>query len=161
MLPWLRLLRISSRTRASRPSAFTLIEVVVAIAVVSTALIACVALNSTSLATLRDARTRETASRICKTVLSEIGSRDFYSLPASSLILNFNNEGIKVASNSAESVYVVEASPFSPQIVESSATRSFTTLKGLRVCVYQGTQISSSSLLLTRTMVLANRSKQN
>ena len=142
--------------------AFSLIEVVLALAVVSTALVTCIALNATSLTTLREARKDEQASRICQAVLSEMRSRDFYALPTTTTTLAFDNEGIEVPANKMDSdgVFFAVLSPTFPEIVDLESTRSLSTAKGLRVEVYRGPQTSDEFLVLSRTLLLANRSKQ-
>jgi uncharacterized protein (TIGR02598 family) len=87
---------------------FTLVEVAMAMGVVSFSVLAMVGLNSVSLATLSDARKEAVGQRIAQTVASRLNTGSFADLQASQEY--FDSEGLRVTGTS-DAVYRADIAP--------------------------------------------------
>jgi uncharacterized protein (TIGR02598 family) len=106
----------SSRRPGRLSAAFTLIEAVLAIGVVSFAMMGILGLVPVGLATFRNAMNLTVESAIVQELSGELQRTDFTNLAATNL--RYNEQGVRVAANDArQEIYSVEVT--SPQPLES------------------------------------------
>ena len=143
-----------------RREGFSLVEVVMAIGVVSAVILPCVGLNAVSLATLRSARSAEAASRIFRSVLSEASATEYASLPQMAGTRHFDFEGIPSDSTGAgAAVYRAEIGTFPATVKNSVDAIPLGDATGVTVRIYSGGETNAMNLISQRSSLFGNRAK--
>ncbi len=109
--------------RQNLTGAFTLVETVLAIGVVSFAMISILGLIPVGLTTFRSAINVSVESSIANALAGEAQRSDFSNLPDETSIYYFDEQGIRL-DNVADSVFVAEVTHPEPLVTGSSADES-------------------------------------
>ena len=144
-----------------RPEAFSLIEVTIALGIVSFAVLSMLGLNATSITAIRDSRMESVGQRITKDLVSELSSSDFSARPTAMLTKYFDVSGFRVT-DAASAIYVATVNPVaSPTIGGASVPAESAAVFSVKVYRSPGAAIplSSTNQGFSMPLVLANRQK--
>lgn len=142
---------------------FSLVEVAIAIGIVSFALLACVGVNAVSLTSFSDARSVDVSSRIFRSVLNEAQTSDFPEINALAGTRYCDSEGF--LTDNAHQIYRVEIRVQNGTEITNgnSPTDDFiltdTTAKKLTVDVYRLGQQQPGNPLSRRCAIIGRRTK--
>lgn len=108
-------------------SAFSLVEVTLAMGVMAFALVATFGLLPTGLNTFRASMDRTVGAQISQTIISERSKQDFSDLTSTTdpVIVHFNDEGQETEENADDSVFAAQVEVVYPVSVPSTGSSRF------------------------------------
>lgn len=136
---------------------FSLVEVALAIGIVSFALLSCVGLNMVSLSSFADARTVDVSSRIFRSVLNEAQISNFSDIDSKES--SFDSEGFPIENADNPNVLYTAKTTVGAPSIQGTQIDADTTAKILTVNVYAHGKQMPNTLVSTRTAVIGNRMK--
>jgi uncharacterized protein (TIGR02598 family) len=142
--------------------AFSLIEVVIAIGIVSFAVLSSLGLNAVSISSLRDSRAQEISTRIFRSVLNEAQVSEFANLSGLVGKRYYDFEGSFLGTtDEPAAVYRAVISQMNAELSDPTASSILNDSTRLVVEVYRSGEETTNTLVSKRFAVIGNRMKSN
>lgn len=149
----------AENTESLRRCGFSLVEVAIAIGIVSFALLSCVGLNVVSLSSFSDARSVEVSARIFRGILNEAQVSDFADIDALDGIRSYNSEGLPLDDGTDPTVVYIANISVEKASIAGEEMDADAIARTLVVKVYAHAKQEANALLSTRCAMIGNRMK--
>jgi len=154
-------LHMPTRPPRHRKRGFSLVEVMLAIGIVTFSILACVGLNVASLGALRDASAQDVAGRIFRSLMNEALAVPFENLASLEGVRSYGDDGeLSTDGSDRFAVFLTRVEMVDPMLQDTEASRLLGSARNLRVTVYRAGRESPDTMVSTRTLTIGNRSKE-